>query len=210
MTAAAVYLLRHGRTASNASGTWQGQADVELDDVGRREAGLAGRALSGIAPTRLVSSDLLRAAETARALGAVVGLEPELDPRLREVSAGTWEGLTRAEIEQRHPEDLAAWRAGQDVRIGGGERISEAGARFAGALQEHAASTDGVLVLVGHGGAIGSAVRRLVGLPAQGRHLGRLRNAHWAVLVPTTDTATDAGDEGGWALDTWNAGPDGL
>jgi probable phosphoglycerate mutase len=209
MTASAVYLLRHGRTAPNASGTWQGQADVHLDDVGRHEARLAGKALSGIAPARLVSSDLARAAETARALGDVVGMEPELDPRLREVSAGSWEGLTRAEIEERDPEALAAWKAGEDVRIGGGERISEAGARFAGALLEHAADTDGVLVLVGHGGAIGSAVRQLCDLPPQGRVLGRLRNAHWAVLVPPSTEGPDA-SAGPWTLDTWNAGPDGL
>ncbi len=206
MTATAVYLLRHGRTASNASGTWQGQADVPLDDVGRHEATLAGQALRDLAPARVISSDLVRAAETARALGAVVGLEPELDPRLREVAAGQWEGLTRTEIEERWPEDLAAWKSGEDVPIGGGERISEAGARFAGALREHAAGTDGVLVLVGHGGAIGSAVRQLVGLPEQGRPLGRLRNAHWAVLVPPADVEAASG----WTLDTWNAGPDGL
>ncbi len=206
MTASAVYLLRHGRTASNASGTWQGQVDVPLDDVGRHEAALAGKALSGLAPTRLVSSDLVRAAETARALGAVVGLETELDPRLREVAAGRWEGLSRNEIEASWPDELAAWKAGDDVPIGGGERISEAGARFAGALREHATSTEGVLVLVGHGGAIGSAVRQLVALPTQGRPLGRLRNAHWAVLVPPDD----AGATSGWTLDTWNAGPDGL
>ncbi len=63
-----------------------------------------------------------------------------------------------------------------------------------------------MLVLVGHGGAIGSAVRQLVGLPDQGRPLGRLRNAHWAVLVPPTDVEAASG----WTLDTWNAGPDGL
>ena len=206
MTATAVYLLRHGRTASNASGTWQGQADVPLDDVGRHEATLAGQALRDLAPARVITSDLVRAAETARALGAVVGLEPELDPRLREVAAGQWEGLTRSEIEEHWPDELAAWRSGEDVAIGGGERISEAGARFAGALREHAARTDGVLVLVGHGGAIGSAVRQLVGLSDQGRPLGRLRNAHWAVLVPPTDAEAVTG----WTLDTWNAGPDGL
>jgi len=210
MTASAVYLLRHGRTASNASRTWQGQVDVHLDDVGRHEARLAGKALSGIAPARLVSSDLERAAETARALGSVVGMEPELDPRLREVAAGSWEGLTRAEIAERYPDDLAAWQAGDDVPIGGGERISEAGARFAGALLEHASATEGVLVLVGHGGAIGGAVRQLVGLPPQGRVLGRLRNAHWAVLVPPADPAPDPKAVTGWTLDTWNAGPDGL
>ena len=150
MTATAVYLLRHGRTASNASGTWQGQADVPLDDVGRHEATLAGQALRDLAPARVVSSDLVRAAETARALGAVVGLEPELDPRLREVAAGQWEGLTRTEIEERWPEELAL-----EVRRGRPDRWRRAdqrgGARFAGALREHAAGTDGVLVLVGHG-----------------------------------------------------------
>ncbi len=80
MTATAVYLLRHGRTASNASGTWQGQADVPLDDVGRHEATLAGQALRDLAPARVITSDLVRAAETARALGAVVGARARARP----------------------------------------------------------------------------------------------------------------------------------
>lgn len=202
--ASAVYLLRHGRTASNASGTWQGQADVPLDEVGVVEAERTAAVLAALAPppSRIVSSDLSRARATAQALGRAVDVEVETDERLREVFAGTWEGLTRTEIEERWPEELEAWKAGEDLRIGGGERISEAGARFATAFREHAAGTDGVLVLVSHGGALRSAVEQVVGVP--NRVLGRLRNAHWAVLVPSPS------DDDGWLLEAWNAGPDPL
>ncbi len=117
--------------------------------------------------------------------------------------AGTWEGLTRAEIVERFPDELEAWKAGEDLRIGGGERISEAGARFAVALREHAATTEG------DPGA-GQPRRRSARRPSsssrahRSRVLGRIRNAHWAVLVPSPS------DDDGWLLDAWNAGPDPL
>ena len=67
MTADRVVLLRHGRTASNAAGIWQGQLDVPLDDVGIDEAGRAARTLASLPPARIVASDLSRAAATAAA-----------------------------------------------------------------------------------------------------------------------------------------------
>jgi len=192
-----VYLLRHGRTASNATHRWQGQADVPLDAVGLEQAEQAAHALASLPPARVVSSDLSRAATTAAALGRASGVAVESDPRLREVHAGSWEGLTREEIQHGWPAELASWAAGEDLRIGGGERISEAGARVAAAVAEHASSTEGVLVVVGHGGALRSAVQQMLAVGPDGRFLGTLRNAHWAVLARGRD---------GWVLDTWNAG----
>ncbi len=196
MPESVVYLLRHGRTAFNATHRWQGQVDVPLDEVGLEQAEGAAQALATMPPSRIVSSDLSRAAATAAALARVSGVAVESDPRLREVHAGSWEGLTREEIQQGWPADLASWKAGEDLRIGGGERISEAGARVAAAVAEHSAHTEGVLVVVGHGGALRSAVQQLLAVGPDGRFLGTLRNAHWAVLT---------GSRNGWALDTWNA-----
>lgn len=197
MSAERIVLLRHGRTASNAAGIWQGQLDVPLDEVGVVEAGRAARVLRVLPPVRVVSSDLSRAVATAAAVAVESALEVETDSAFRELDAGLWQGRSAEEIEQRWPQEQAAWRAGQDVRLGGGETRSEAAARVVEALERHAAGTpSGVLLVVGHGGSMRSGVLRLLGAP-DGEHgwLGRLRNAHWAVLAPGAR---------GWLLESWN------
>jgi broad specificity phosphatase PhoE len=98
--------VRHGRTAWNRDRRFQGHADIPLDDDGRAQA----RALAAyLAPERYdaaVSSDLSRALETAKAIGAACGVTVEAEPALREMRFGSWEGLTWEEIVARTP-DLA-------------------------------------------------------------------------------------------------------
>ncbi|MFV0457686.1 MAG: histidine phosphatase family protein [Actinomycetales bacterium] len=202
MAADRLILVRHGRTASNAAGVWQGHLDTPLDEVGHNESHSAATALCPLEqPSRIVSSDLKRAMATAAPMAAAWGLQVELDPQLREVNAGAWEGLGRAEIHAQWPDDLAAWKAGHDVAIGGAERMSEAGARVARRLTELVTETDGTLVVVSHGGAIRMAVLVLLGLQeAPGRALRTMRNAHWAVLI--------RGASGTFSLDGWNLGPE--
>ncbi len=85
-------LLRHGRTADNHGGRIQGQLDTPLDEVGRRQAAATAPLLTAAAPGVLLSSDLARARDTALVLGERAGLVPVLDPRLRELHLGTWQG----------------------------------------------------------------------------------------------------------------------
>lgn len=197
MTTRRVVLLRHGRTASNATATWQGQTDIPLDEVGLAEAADAARVLTTLpAPQRLVSSDLSRARQTAEPLAAAWGMRLEFDQRLREVDAGAWEGLDRSRIGELWPDDLKRWMGGEDLQIGGGERISEAGTRFRECVQEIVDEAE-TSVVVGHGGVIRACVQQLVGL-GQLRVLSTLRNAHWASLVRHPD--------GTWSIDAWNLG----
>lgn len=190
MTAARVLCWRHGRTGYNHTGTWQGQLDIPLDEVGRGQAVVAARAIldGGQVEGRLtvVSSDLSRARDTAGALADLAGVTVRTDARLREIDAGNWQGLTRAEIATAGlGEELAAWRRGEDIQVGGGERRSEAAARCAAAVAEYAAATTGTLVVVGHGGVLRGTVLTLLGLPPDRWTLvGVLGNAHWAVLGP--------------------------
>ena len=197
-----VIVLRHARTASNATATWQGQTDIPLDDVGLAQTVKMAQMLAeGPAPVRMVSSDLSRARQTAEPLAQAWGIELELDPRLREVDAGRWEGLARAAIAEQWPEELARWQAGEDLQIGGGERISEAGARGKACIEEVVESAE-VSVVVGHGGSLRSSVQQLIGVGTDGRFLATLRNAHWGVLLRHPN--------GTWSIDAWNLGAEGL
>ena len=205
-------LWRHGRTAWNVQRRFQGQTDVPLDEMGLAQAEAAAVTLAELNPSAIFSSDLERARSTAQALGARVGVDVVTDQGLRETYAGAWEGLTHGELQQRYPDDLAAWASGEDIAPGGdGERRTQVADRVVGAiavaLQE--VPVDGTLVVVTHGGAARAAVGRLMALPpSQWRALGVLANCAWSVLsedslrVPDPDLVSPAGQ---WRLEEYNA-----
>jgi probable phosphoglycerate mutase len=208
VTAARILLWRHGRTASNADGRFQGQLDIPLDDIGLEQAKRAAEAIADriadLEERRIVSSDLSRAVATAQALAERLGVPVITDPLLREVNGGSWQGLLGSQIQAADPAEYAAWRARDDVRVGGAERRSEAGARAAGAIRDHAAAMDGgVLVVASHGAALRGATVDLLGLPRDAwvRFEG-LRNAHWVQLTRHTRHGVDDG----WMLTEYNAG----
>jgi alpha-ribazole phosphatase len=99
-------LVRHGETDWNVEGRWQGQADVPLNARGRQQAAQLAQSLADLGITAIVSSDLSRAAETARALARVTGLSIHFDPRLREIHQGEWEGQLISQIQARYSEAL--------------------------------------------------------------------------------------------------------
>jgi probable phosphoglycerate mutase len=130
--------IRHAQSTWNALGRWQGQADPPLSAQGRREAkalaSLLAREAGSVAA--IVTSDLLRARQTAAALGAAFGLEPEPLPALREVDIGSWSGRVGEEIARLWPEEYARFRAGDlELRLGGGESRRALRARAAGAVR---------------------------------------------------------------------------
>jgi probable phosphoglycerate mutase len=116
--------IRHAESTWNALGRWQGQADPPLSEAGRRAAEALADALAGDASgcAGLVTSDLLRARETAGILAQRWTLAPEPWSALREVDIGSWSGCVASEIEARWPDDYRRFRAGDpELRPGGGE-----------------------------------------------------------------------------------------
>jgi probable phosphoglycerate mutase len=157
-------LARHASTPWNRQRRYQGWADVPLDEEGFAEADRLGGSLATICASdevRLASSDLRRAVQTAGVVAAHLGGVPQsVWADLREVDVGGWEGLTEAEASRVFPEEFDRWKAGADVRRGGGETEAEAGRRAAfrlGRLLEADATT----VVVGHGLSIRAALERL-------------------------------------------------
>ncbi|MEG3616698.1 MULTISPECIES: histidine phosphatase family protein [Isoptericola] len=217
MTARTVVLLRHGRTSYNASMRLQGQVDIPLDEVGRWQAAQGAAALvTSHRATRIVSSDLGRAADTAAAYAELVGVPVETDPRLRERSFGRWEGLTADEIAERWPDEHAEWRRGGEPRGVGAETKVEVAERTAGAVREHAEGLEGdeCLVVVSHGAAISLAITGLLELDATAwRGISGMHNVHWSHLHRSAPGAVPgwrlvAHNVGaGYPLDRWQAGP---
>ena len=151
-----VFLARHGETDDNVPPLrFQGWRDTPLNDTGRAQAReLAGRVADmGIAS--LFTSDLSRALETAEIIGAGVGLEPQVDPRLREANRGRWEGRLFEEVAAAEPEDYAAWlRAGAGWRFPGGESLQEQSDRVCACVEEIRHGAEHPALAVCHGGSI--------------------------------------------------------
>lgn len=196
MTPRRVLLWRHGRTRWNVEHRFQGQADPPLDEVGRQQAVVGARLLSAYSPTVVVSSDLHRAVQTARPLAELLGLPVALDPRLRERSLGSWEGLTRDEVGHAHPEEYGHWLAGREAHQEGSESRTEVVDRALAALADAEGDT---VVLVSHSATAMALTGRLLGLPVTGwRAVGPLGNGRWSEFTE---------DEHGWRMRAHNLGP---
>lgn len=209
MRARRIVLWRHGRTEWNAEQRFQGQSDVPLDDVGRRQAAQAARVLADLPPDRIISSDLSRARETAATLSAITGLPVADDERLRETFAGIWQGLTRQELEEGHGEELASWSAGSNVRPGGGETRLEVAERMVAAIDDALLELPAgrTLVVATHGGSARAATGALLGLPHEHwAALGVLSNCAWSVLVENVPQPGGVRHGPPWRLQEYNAG----
>lgn len=204
MSAGTVVLVRHGQTQWNAHRRLQGQADVELDEVGIGQAAHAASALAAMRPAAIVSSDLVRAARTADAVAGVVGLEIGIDPRLRERAFGSWEGLDHGEIEGGWPAEYALWSGGGQPDGIGLEPRGDVGRRVAAAVVEHAQHLehDQALLVITHGAAISAGIAALLGQDAGSWNgVSGLGNCHWSVLHPTRS------GHPAWRLSAHNVAP---
>jgi broad specificity phosphatase PhoE len=150
-------LVRHGRTASNASRRLLGQLDVPLDELGRRQAQALGDVDMLRDAARVVSSPLARARETA----ASFGLPVTIDERWTEIDYGIYDGRAV---------DAAAelWRQwGRDISFtpDGGESLSALGVRVRQACEElWPEATERDVVVVTHVSPIKAAVAWTLGV----------------------------------------------
>jgi broad specificity phosphatase PhoE len=159
-------VVRHGRTAWNDAGRFQGHSDVPLDETGRSQARALAAYLSRVAFSRAVSSDLARARETAEIILQGRDTALEMDARWREMRFGVWEGLTWPEIVERNPE--LANRPANVPRFytpEGGESFDDLCARVRLALESLTAqATDGDTLLVAtHAGPLHALLRVVLG-----------------------------------------------
>ena len=151
-----LFLVRHGRTASNASGLLLGRADPPLDDVGRSQARLLGALV--LEPARVVSSPLQRARDTAAAFGAAV----EIDERWIELDYGEWD---QQPITGLDAAVWASWRTDLDLRPPGGETIRELGARVRAACDDLVDDArEGDVVVVTHVSPLKAAIAWALGV----------------------------------------------
>jgi broad specificity phosphatase PhoE len=171
------YLIRHGATPASAAHPviMQGRhMDSPLSEVGHRQAEEAGQFLSQWRMDKVYASPMVRAQQTATAVGRPHGLSPEPVEALIEADLGRWEGLNWDEIKQREPEEYERFVARPDVHgYGGGESISAVRERAIPALEDvMQRHLGGVVAIVSHRIVIRACVAYLIGMPlAEARRL---------------------------------------
>jgi broad specificity phosphatase PhoE len=194
-------LVQHAETAWNVEGRYQGHTDVLLNEKGRRQAVLLRNYLAAETVHQAYASDLRRAWDTAAAITQARSLSLHPEPRLRELRFGAWEGLSYAQIQEAHPEALAAWEGDpEQVAPPGGETLANLKARLHSFLDElrHQRSVFcETILLVAHRGSLRLLLCLALGLPSLALRRFRLDAASvtelqlhdgTAVLVRLNDT----------------------
>jgi len=182
-----VVLWRHGQTDWNVENRFQGHSDIPLNKVGHYQASEAAQVLAALRPDRIISSDLIRAQETAAALAALTDITVEINPNLRETDGGLWEGKLASENRATHGELFANWYEGGDEPAGvTGERRSDVAKRAVAVIEKETTNFSGTIVFVTHGGTVRSVLGSILKLPiAQWGVIGGLSNACWSILELT-------------------------
>jgi broad specificity phosphatase PhoE len=162
-----LYLVRHGETAANVEGLWQGrQGDDPLNERGRAQSSAAAEALVDSAASAIYASGLRRAMETAEAIGVRLGLQVMTHAGLREYDFGDLEGATTSEVLAQWRTLLERWRTDPSARPPGGESAMEFTLRVGSALREIVEQHKGErVIVVAHGGSISVGLAVLVGEP---------------------------------------------
>ncbi|MBV8937842.1 MAG: histidine phosphatase family protein [Alphaproteobacteria bacterium] len=148
-----IILVRHGHVEGISPERFRGRADLELTELGRRQAEeTAARIAASWTLAALYSSPLSRCRVTAEAIGRCFGLTPVPLPELIDIDYGEWQGLTPEDVRRKSPEALATWyRSPQWADIPGGESLQQVLARVVAALRNVIGSRpEDTVVIVGH------------------------------------------------------------
>jgi broad specificity phosphatase PhoE len=182
-----LYLVRHGETLANLEYRYIGTSDNPLSSHGETQAFQLAEALSGLPIAAVYSSPLQRAYHTALPIATYLNLEVQIVDDLRECNFGLWEGMSRAEVLERSPEDRQRyheWEHNTSIAPPGGESFETLQQRVVTAVEYLAqAHPDQAIVLVSHVGPIKVLLGAALGAP--------LTSAFRIFLDPATISVVD-------------------
>ena len=181
-----IYLLRHGEVMTGPTRRFIGQSDCELSTKGRHQAAAWGAFFAGFELASVVCSDLRRSRQTAQTIRERQATPLRIEPSLREIHLGAWDGLEMAQVKAKFPEE---WKKrGQDLsgyRPPGGESFHDLTARVMPVFEDIRSGVQGDVLIVGHAGVNRVLLCRLLGMPLQnlfrlGQDYGCLNRIHTA------------------------------
>lgn len=184
-----VYILRHGRTASNARRACLGLKDVPLDEEGMRQARILCCAIEQINIDAVYTSPLRRAVDTIAPYIEHSGKPLSMSYGLIERDFGIWDDMTFEEIRNEYPKEYKLWQNNWiNYKIPGGESSAEAQNRvnmfLDRLLEEHDGET---VILMTHLGTARHIISYLLGLAAEQSWLFTLDNCSAAIVEVEKD-----------------------
>lgn len=177
-------LVRHGQTAWNKEGRFQGQGMVGLNERGMAQAREVAKALLPMKPDALYSSPLPRTLMTAQEISRELSIPVVALQGIKEVDLGELEGITDREMRTRYSQVYAAWRENpSELVFPGGESIKQLQERCWHAIEGvERAHPKELIVAVSHNFAIRSILCRFMGLPLSRFHRLRVDLASISVV----------------------------
>lgn len=192
-------VVRHGATANNQAAQFTGQLDVPLSPLGKQQAQVLASALADERFDILVSSDLQRARATLAPLAETLEQPVRLDPALREIGVGVWEGQTGAAVRARFPGAIELWESSGTFAPEGGETVTVFRERIVGAFERYRREfPDGSVLWMTHGGVLGVLLSHVLGLGIERRWQFRRDNTaifefdvgdDYCIVMRANDTA---------------------
>jgi broad specificity phosphatase PhoE len=189
-------LARHGQTAWNVFEVFRGQIDVDLDEIGLKQAELLAEYLSERKIEAVYSSPLKRALKTARVIASFHKLQVITTQSLIDLKFGEWEGLPVTEVQKKYPVLFQEWvKKPHLVKIPGGESLDDITGRLLVFINDLITKHKGTVVLVSH-----RVVHKVLTLALLG-----LDNSHfWNIRLDTAAITTFAHENGRWVLNELN------
>ena len=160
-------LVRHGETEWNKKLKFQGNKDIPLNQVGKKQANKLAARLANEKIDAIYSSDLDRAHQTAQMIAEEHDLEVESYPQLQEIDFGVWEGLTFEQIQAQYPQQFNAWEKNPEKNNPAqGENLTDVKNRVFKVIEDILEEQQDKTVLVAaHGGVNRVIISNLLEIP---------------------------------------------
>ena len=173
-----IFIVRHGECAGNREGLFRGRCDFPLNETGIRQAEALALELKGLGLTRIYTSPLSRATETARIIADACGADFETRAGFNNMSLGEWEGRPKREVMEEYPEEWSLWIEHPDrLHVPGGESLPD--------VQRRAFSNLEHLVRTHPGETFAIVSHRAVIKPLLAACLGIAEPSFWKLHVDT-------------------------
>lgn len=186
-----ILLVRHGESESNILGTFTGQLDAPLSELGHAQAEYTARfILDNYQVDAVYSSDLSRAYHTGLHTAEKLGLQVKTDKRLREIHGGQWHDMPFSQLSSTHPKEYSLWQ--QDVgnsRCPGGESVAQLAERVWECVMEICRENPGKTVLI----ASHATPIRTVQWKATGRPLSFMKQIPWVSNASVSEFSCENG-----------------
>ncbi|GAB6189099.1 histidine phosphatase family protein [Marinitoga arctica] len=172
-----IYLIRHGMTDWNLKRKWQGNVDIDLNEIGIKQAENLGRRFKNINFVKVYSSPLKRAYNTALPIAENIQSKPEIIEDFKEVQVSLWNGYNINEVKKKFSMEFELWSKDPWAFISGVESLGEAQKRGVNSLKKIIRKNDGNIVIVSHALLVRTLICWVLNLPLNQHRNFMLDNA---------------------------------